>query len=75
MFGIIHWLNVEIWGPMWPNIFAPSIFTLFGILISHIKMHRHINKKHAETKAHVSDLMNPNTPGGLGDIDLNGKTS
>jgi hypothetical protein len=66
---IVQWLS-EIWGAMWPNIFAPSFFTLLGVFISHIKLHNHINKKHAETKAHVADLLDPNTPGGLGDINV-----
>ena len=25
---MIHWLDVELWGPMWPNMFAPSAITL-----------------------------------------------
>lgn len=74
---MFHWLYIEAWQPMWPNIFAPSFFTLLGVLLSHIKMHRHVSNKHAELRAHVNDLMDPNTPGGLGEIvkDQNGQTS
>lgn len=45
---------------MWPNIFAPSFWTLFGIGIAHFRSMKHI-KKH-------NDLLDTSTPGGLTDV-------
>jgi len=52
---MLHWLNVEIWGPMWPNVFAPSIFTLIAVILAHIKTHRHQKKQHEDLKRHVTE--------------------
>lgn len=62
-----HWLNVELWGPMWPNMFAPSAFTLTGLIVSHIKRARQAERHHQaqteqnerhhqELKDHISDV-------------------
>lgn len=50
---MIHWLNQDVWGPMWPNIFAPSVFTLLGIVVSHLKLKLHHEKEIATLKAHL----------------------
>lgn len=36
-------LNRDVWGPMWPNVFAPSVFTVLGIAVSHFKLKKHHN--------------------------------
>jgi len=36
---ILHWLNTELWGPLWPNVFAPSVWVLPAVVISHVKSH------------------------------------
>ena len=59
---MITWLNVHLWGPMWPNVFAPSVFTLLGITASHVKAARQRQRHHEEMKQHVT-----NTLGGTGD--------
>jgi len=51
---MIHWLNIHLWGPIWPNMVAPSVWTLFGISLSHFRMKKHVNTKHDELKAHVT---------------------
>jgi hypothetical protein len=51
---IWHWLNVEIWGPMWPNMFAPSAITLAAIAVSHVKRSRQARRHHEDLKAHVT---------------------
>lgn len=40
--SFLHWLNVEYWTASWPNVFAPSFWTLLGIGLSHYKL----NKQH-----------------------------
>ncbi len=47
----------NLWEAMWPNIFAPSFWTLIGIAAAHLHHTRHLNKQ--------NDLLNPETPGGL----------
>ncbi len=51
---IWHWLNNELWGPMWPNIFAPSAITLAAIGVSHLKRARQAERHHRELKEHVT---------------------
>ena len=53
----IHHVASFIWQAMWPNIFAPSMWTLLGIVIAHI---HHLRRQ--------DNLLNPHTPGGLGDL-------
>lgn len=43
--AIIHWFNTEYWFPSWPNIFAPSVWTLLGIAYHHISI-RNLHQKH-----------------------------
>ena len=45
---------------MWPNIFAPSFWTLTGIFSAHFIHHKHLKKQ--------DDILDVNTPGGLKDI-------
>jgi hypothetical protein len=51
MTPLLHWLNVHLWGPMWPNIFAPSAMTLAAVAISHARAYRQRERHHAETRA------------------------
>lgn len=40
--AVVNWLTTQYWSVSWPNIFAPSIWTLFGIAVSHTHfLHRH----------------------------------
>lgn len=50
MHSILHWLNVELWGPMWPNMFAPSVISLAAIGVSHWRQVR----EHRKTREHVT---------------------
>ena len=56
---MIHWLNTELWGPMWPNMFAPSVWTLLAVITSHVKAARQRQRHHEDMKQHVT-----NTAGG-----------
>ena len=51
---MLHWLNVEIWGPMWPNMFAPSAITLAAVAVSHVKASRQRREQHEDMKQHVT---------------------
>jgi hypothetical protein len=41
----IHWINVEYWSASWPNVFAPSFWTLLGMTVSHAHL-AHRQRKH-----------------------------
>ncbi len=51
----MSWLG-HTWSAMWPNIFAPSAFTLAGVALSHIHLRRHVNRKHEELKSHIGGI-------------------
>lgn len=63
---ILHWLNVEIWGPMWPNVFSPNIWTLAALVVhlavtlvqrerQHRDSERRADERHKDMKKHVTD--------------------
>jgi hypothetical protein len=56
---ILHWLNTELWGPMWPNMFAPSLLTLPAIAVSHVKAARQRERHHQDMKQHVTATAAP----------------
>jgi hypothetical protein len=31
--AFLHWLNVELWSPMWPNVFSPNVWTITVVLL------------------------------------------
>lgn len=49
-----HWLNTELWGPLWPNVFAPSVWVLPAVVISHVKAARQRERHHQDMKQHVT---------------------
>jgi hypothetical protein len=55
MHALLNWLNTEYWGQSWPNIFAPSIWTLLGIGLSHLSLRRLHKKQHAEHMQALND--------------------
>ena len=61
---LLHWLNVHLWGPMWPNMFAPSMITLAAVAVSHVKQHRASRARHEELKRHVTEAARDNAGGG-----------
>lgn len=52
----LHWLNVEYWSVSWPNVFAPSVWTLFGILIADLHNIRQMRKMHVGHNKALTDL-------------------
>ena len=51
---LLHWLDVELWAPMWPNMFAPSASTVAAVVISHVKSARQRERHHEDMKRHVT---------------------
>lgn len=51
----MHLLS-DLWQAMWPNIFAPSFFTVLGIFISHFKIKGHVNRKHDELHRKIDGI-------------------
>jgi hypothetical protein len=52
---MIHrYLFVDLWLPMWPNVFAPSAITLAAVVISHVKQIRQRDRHHQELKDHIT---------------------
>lgn len=43
----------SLWAAMWPNVFAPSFWTLAGILASHLSLRRLHNRRFDELKTHL----------------------
>jgi hypothetical protein len=50
-----HWLNVELWGPMWPNMFAPSVITLAWMGILHVRVKVHLRRHHEALDSAIRD--------------------
>lgn len=48
MHAFLHWLNVEYWSVSWPNVFAPSFWTLIGVGVSHLSLRRQQKRHHDE---------------------------
>jgi len=48
-----HWAKA-VWDAMWPNIFAPSFFTLLGYSLGHWRLRKHIDRRHEQMKEHVT---------------------
>lgn len=74
MHPLLHWLNVEYWAPSWPNIFAPNLWTIAGILLhlavtlarrelQHRQAEKRADERHEDLKAHVTTTLG----GGTGD--------
>lgn len=70
---IVTWLNVHLWGPMWPNIFSPNVWTLVALLCHllatlaqrarhHREAERAAAQRHEDMKKHVTSTL-----GGHGD--------
>lgn len=52
-----------VWAAMWPNIFAPSAWTLVGIAASHAALKRHLHRHTEEIKQHITTATTPTTEG------------
>jgi hypothetical protein len=51
----MRWLS-WLYSSMWSNMWAPSMWTLFGIGLSHFHIRKHVNLKHDELHKKLSDL-------------------
>jgi hypothetical protein len=44
----------HLWEALWPNVVAPSAWTLLGIGAHHVALRRQARRLHEETRAHVT---------------------
>lgn len=56
---ILHWLRVELWAPLWPNMVAPSAWTLAGLGASHWHTHRVLRRHRAELAEQLQRKIGP----------------
>lgn len=64
-----HWMDLSTWEDLWTSALITAAFTIPAIIASHRKIKRHISDKHDV----MQDLLNPDTPGGLGEIGHSGQ--
>ena len=50
MIGGLH----SFWNDLWPNVVAPSVWTLLAIAVSHVKRARQAERHHQDMKRHVA---------------------
>ena len=66
--AVLHWLNTELWGPMWPNIFSPNVWTITAVLChllatlaqrgrQHREAEKRADERNKELKQHVTDTL------------------
>lgn len=63
-----HWLNTDLWGPMWPNIFSPNVWTIAALALHllvtlaqrarhHLEAEKRADERHEELKRHVTEAV------------------
>ena len=66
--SFLHWFNFEYWGPSWPNIFAPNIWTILAVLLhlavtwvqrerQHHQSEARASERHEDMKQHVTNTI------------------
>lgn len=59
IFGHLH----NFWDDLWPNVIAPSAWTLAAITLSHVKRTAQAERHHREMKEHVTTMASAETAG------------
>lgn len=54
---MIHWLNTEFWGPVWPNLVASAICS--GAVYVRLRVEQ--ARRHEDMKRHVTDSVAANS--------------
>ena len=44
----------SLWDQLWPNVIAPSAWTILAVVVSHVRARRQRERHHAELTAHVT---------------------
>lgn len=55
----ISWLNLEFWGPIWPNLAASALCATAAVLRIRVHLRRHgdaLARQHAATHALIAGL-------------------
>jgi hypothetical protein len=45
----------SLWDQLWPNVIAPSAWTILAVVISHIRAARQRERHHQDMKQHVTN--------------------
>jgi len=62
---LINWLiNNGNGQDLWTDFIVLNVWTILAVVMSHVRLHNKIKKNHEETQ----NLLDPNTPGGLGEL-------
>jgi len=59
MSSLISWFNLELWGPVWPNLAASAVCATAAVLRIRVHLRRHrevVAQQHAATHALVAGL-------------------
>lgn len=51
---MLHWLNTELWGPLWPNMVAPNVWTIIVVLCHLVATLTQQERHHQDMKQHVT---------------------
>lgn len=43
------------WDDLWPNVVAPSLWTILAVGAAHVRSYRQRERQHREMKQHVTD--------------------
>lgn len=46
----------SLWDQLWPNVIAPSAWTILAVMVSHAKAARQRERHHEDMKQHVTKV-------------------
>jgi hypothetical protein len=52
----LRWFNAEYWSMSWPNVFAPSVYTILGFTLADIRSNRRAHRAKMHHIDTTSDL-------------------
>jgi len=58
------WMDLSTWEDLWTAFVVTALFTIPAVIASHLRTNKKMNKHQAS----MTDLLDPTTPGGLGEI-------
>lgn len=53
--SVLHWVNTDLWGPMWPNVFSPNVWTVVAVLCHLVATLAQQRRNHEDMKQHVTN--------------------
>lgn len=55
--AFLAWLNLELWGPLWPNLAASVIWTWPVLAWHHVRLRQHVTASNDELREQILDLL------------------